>query len=205
MKRKKKGDFGIKQLKALLSNVGIKRNEIDKNLSFISFVEENFDRDYEMTYDLCCGKGVVGTYFSLKRNHVTAIDNNGNNKRSQLIKRLDERFYCFLDQDIYSSTDLQSGSLVLSLHACGNLTDRVIELALRSNSDFAVMSCCHGDRQYFTPANMPDESLVDKLGRDHYMDLVRRNYVAEKGYNTGIFEVPEELTPKNRIIWGKRN
>ncbi|MBT6773872.1 methyltransferase [Candidatus Woesearchaeota archaeon] len=205
IKKKKKKKFGIKQLKALTNNVGVKKNEINKNVAFISFVEEQFDlSNYNHVYDLCCGKGIVGTYFSLKRNNVTAVDNSGNNKRNQLIKRLDEKFYDFINTSIYDHGHLQNDSLVLSLHACGNLTDKVIELALQSQSDFAVMSCCHGDKQYFSPREIPDVNLVDKLGRDHYADLLRLNYVSEIGYTAGIFEISEDITPKNRIIWGKK-
>jgi len=65
------------------------------------------------------------------------------------------------------------------------------------------MSCCHGDRIYFSPKIIPNPQVIEKHGRDVYMDQIRLNYVLEQGYTAGIAEIPKEITPKNRIIWGR--
>ena len=174
--------------------------EVEKVNAFIGVVSGKFDlRQYERIYDMCCGNGFLGVHFNKP---VYGVDNARNRKRSEIVGQSSS--YEFEERDIWEPMVLEPRSLVLAIHACGNLSDRVIELALESSNDFAVMTCCHGDRQYFSPRERPDHWLALDLGRDHYADLLRVAYVREQGYDSGIEFIDERITPKNRIIWGSR-
>lgn len=174
--------------------------EIDKVNAFIGVVDKRFDLgQYGRIYDMCCGNGFLGVHFNKP---VYGVDNARNRRRQEIVAQ--SPGYEFEQRDIWDHMVLEPGSLVLAIHACGNLTDRVIELALNSSNDFAVMTCCHGDRQYFSPKDRPDHWLALQLGRDHYADLLRAAYVSEQGYDSGIEFIDEAITPKNRIVWGSK-
>ena len=183
----------------------ITTRETNKNLFFVTFVKDQFKLErYDQVYDLCCGLGLSGIYFYKLGKKVIALDNQENTRRTILLNAVGED-YRFSNQDIWKLDNLYSNSLILSIHACGNLTDRVIELSMASKNDFAVMSCCHGDKIYFTPQELPSNKIVEERGRDYYQDMLRLQFIRERDYIEGIYEIPAEITPKNRIIWGVNN
>ncbi len=183
----------------------LNQREMRKFLSFATFVEDQFNLNrYAQIYDLCCGVGAAGIYFSKLGKDVIALDNQDNTRRTRLLNEMGES-YQFIKQSIFDLPRLLPNSLVLSIHACGSLTDRVIELSIASKNDFAVMSCCHGDRVYFTPQELPSNKIVEERGRDYHQDMLRLQFIREQDYLAGIYEIPAEITPKNRIIWGINN
>jgi len=121
------------KLELICTENKIKSREQRKYFSFIYFLEQGFDLNrYDYIYDLCCGKGILSTYLAEQRLNVTGID----------IKQR-ERYWSsksvnFISKNIYEPINLENNSLLISIHACGNLTDRIIELALASKNDFAV-------------------------------------------------------------------
>ena len=118
----------------------VKIKEFKKKSSFISFINSFFDiGKYDVIYDLCCGKGMVADYFLRQGYSAIPIDKKANNRAIVNVQ----------EQDIFKLRMLQPSSLVLAMHACGTLTDRVIELSIESENDFAVVSCCHSDKIYF--------------------------------------------------------
>ncbi|MEK6937838.1 MAG: methyltransferase [Nanoarchaeota archaeon] len=180
---------------------GINRRESRKNVSFLSFVLKSFEiSKYETIYDLCCGKGILGRYFSSLGKDVIAVDHHQNRYLREHPFQETERYH-FQTSDLWEEYSLQPYSLVLSLHACGNLTDRVIELSVASQSDVAVMTCCHEKRIFF-PDLLEGTSHTNE-DKSYRQDRIRVNYLSKQGYETSIFTVPEDITPKNRILLGK--
>ncbi len=161
--------------------------------SFIEIVQETFNLDdYKTIYDICSGKGYLAEKLQAKERNVIAID----------IREPKVRIN-YVIKDIWEDFNLQKRSLVLAIHACGTLTDRVIELAIDSQSDFAVMSCCHNDKVYFSPMTWPDNRIALMQGRDVFVDHVRMYHARESGYESGIETIDPNITKKNRIIWGR--
>lgn len=171
------------------------RKDLQKNNKFFGFISKHFKlREYDHIYDLCCGRADLSYKLSLEH-QVIALD------KRDVRKHFGD--YQFIQQDLYALETVPRDSLLVSVHACGGLTDKIIVLALESKSDFAIMTCCHNDRIYFSPRKLPSPEIIEREGRDSYLDLVRLSYILEQGYQAGIFEIPKEITPKNRIIWGK--
>lgn len=89
-----------------------------------------------------------------------------------------------------------AGELVVSVHACGALTDRVLDIALAARTAVAVLPCCQ------------DEGRCDSAGLKAWMeigvavDAVRAVRLREAGYRVYLRTIPEEITPKNRLIIG---
>jgi hypothetical protein len=90
---------------------------------------------------------------------------------------------------------VERGDLIVSCHACGGLTDRVLELALRARARVAVLPCCHdiGD----SPdrfAGWMDPALA--------MDVERAHGLARAEYAVWTQVIPRDITPKNRLLLG---
>jgi hypothetical protein len=89
-----------------------------------------------------------------------------------------------------------SGELVLSVHACGALTDRVLDTALCARAPVAVLPCCH------------DEERCDTGGLHPWMDVglavdaVRALRLRAAGYRVHLQKISEDITPQNRLLIG---
>lgn len=92
---------------------------------------------------------------------------------------------------------IDAGDLVVSSHACGALTDRVLDLAIAARARVVVLPCCH------------DERTCDRGGIDGWVDgplaidLTRAARLRAAGYTVHTQLVPEAITPKNRILLGE--
>ncbi|MCK9997317.1 MAG: methyltransferase [Candidatus Krumholzibacteria bacterium] len=88
------------------------------------------------------------------------------------------------------------GALLASVHACGRLTDQVLDLAINSRNRVAVLPCCH------------DLETCDTGGLAGWMDgplavdATRVARLREAGYRVQTLKIPEDVTPKNRLILG---
>ena len=89
---------------------------------------------------------------------------------------------------------LTGDDVVVSCHACGSLTDRVLDAAAAARARVAVVPCCHdfGDDR---PASL-DGWLAPALAIDvrRAVDLERRGYTVWTG------TIPDAVTPKNRLL-----
>ncbi len=86
--------------------------------------------------------------------------------------------------------------VVVSSHACGSLTDRILERASDSRARIAVLPCCHdldaGD----------DGGVSGWIDGAAAIDIVRATRLAGKGYRIWTQTIPSEITPKNRLLIG---
>jgi len=184
-------------LLAICPNVS--KKEEDKTYEFLLFVEQHFAlHKYKQVYDLCCGKGLLGAAIAQTGQRVVCVDKKLGAKRVSK----SGSGYLLIQGDLWRDWRLKEKSLVLAIHSCGTLTDRVIELALQTENDFAILSCCHSDKIYFTPKYFPPATLIREHGRGQYLDRVRLNYIREQGLKGGISKINPRITPKNRIMWG---
>lgn len=92
--------------------------------------------------------------------------------------------------------ELAQGDIVVSSHACGSLTDRVIELAIAARAPVAVLPCCHDVRRGDTGG------LTGWVDGPLAIDLVRAARLRTAGYRVWTQTIPAEITPKNRLLIG---
>jgi len=86
--------------------------------------------------------------------------------------------------------------VVVSNHACGTLTDRVLERAASARARVAVLPCCHD----FTACDAGN--LSGWLDAALAIDVVRATRLRERGYRIWTQTIPGEITPKNRLLLG---
>ena len=81
------------------------------------------------------------------------------------------------------------------LHACGGLSDIVIDVALEGSSALALVPCCHSTK-------IPhDVDAAAKVGLDEAIDEARARRLQAAGWAVERDTLcPREITPKNGLI-----
>ena len=88
---------------------------------------------------------------------------------------------------------LAAGDLVVSVHACGALTDDVLAAALAARARVAVLPCCH------EVARSPLDGWLDG---PLAIDVARAQRLIEAGYDVLAQTIDPVITPKNRLLLG---
>ncbi|MBK8169361.1 MAG: methyltransferase [Sandaracinaceae bacterium] len=94
------------------------------------------------------------------------------------------------------SVAAQAADLIVSVHACGALTDKVLSVALNAGAAIAVLPCCQD-------ARICDAGpIAGWLDRPLAIDVMRAQRLAAAGYSVATQTIPAEITPKNRLLIG---
>jgi hypothetical protein len=92
---------------------------------------------------------------------------------------------------------LARGDVVVSSHACGALTDRILDRAADVGARVSVLPCCHdldrGDRA----------SLSGWIDGALAIDVMRAVRLERRGYRVWTQTIPGDITPKNRLLLGE--
>ena len=94
------------------------------------------------------------------------------------------------------SIALMPSDLVVSVHACGVLTDLVIDKAVAAGARVAVLPCCHD------LARCDTGGLEGWLSGPAAIDATRAARLRFAGYHVLTRFIPETITPKNRLLMG---
>lgn len=85
-------------------------------------------------------------------------------------------------------------ALVVSVHACSTLTDKVLDVALAARAPVAVLPCCHSR----------DKCDLGGLGGwidvGLAVDVTRVHRLRTAGYEVHTQLIPAEITPQNRLL-----
>ena len=92
------------------------------------------------------------------------------------------------------NVELQATDLVVSCHACGDLTDRVLDRAAAARARVAVLPCCHD------LATCDWGSLAGWVDRPLAIDILRALRLEGQGYRVWTQTIPAAITPKNRLL-----
>ncbi len=101
----------------------------------------------------------------------------------------------YLEQRV-EETKAESDTLVVSVHACGVLTDRILDLALAARSRVAVLPCCHDLKKCDLG------SLRGWMDGPLAVDATRVARLRNAGFRVSTQNIPREITPKNRLLLG---
>ncbi len=92
---------------------------------------------------------------------------------------------------------LDRDDLVVSVHACGGLTDRILQRAVSVGARVAVLPCCHDLRQH------DDDGLGGWLDGALAQDVARATRLRQAGYDVYTGRIPSDITPRNRLLLGQ--
>jgi hypothetical protein len=89
---------------------------------------------------------------------------------------------------------VEAADLVVSVHACGALSDLVIDRAIAARAPVAVLPCCHDAR------TCDAGGLLGFLPLPLAVDATRVARLRTEGYDVLTQVIPAEITPHNRLI-----
>ena len=154
--------------------------------------------------DLACGHGLLAHIMLILDNtsdHALCIDRKlpaNAQKLSQALvtdwPRLGEKIH-FKEMDI-EEVMIFPDDVVVSAHACGALTDLVIDKAVKGNARVAVLPCCHNLK------TCPTGNLYNWMESTLAVDAVRAINLQSRGYQIFTAKIPDSITPKNRLLLG---
>jgi hypothetical protein len=89
-----------------------------------------------------------------------------------------------------------ASDLIVSSHACGALSDAVLDAATAASAPVAVLPCCHDLRQ------CDAGPLAGWLDGPAAVDVMRAMRLQSSGYRVRTQTIPGAITPKNRLLIG---
>nr|WP_320130977.1 class I SAM-dependent methyltransferase [uncultured Holophaga sp.] len=152
--------------------------------------------------DLACGHGLVAWILLLLDDsspEALAVDLRIPPSAGRLETALVEAWPRLQGRVRFQEADLRTlnldrNDLVVSAHACGSLTDLVLERAMETGAAVAVLPCCHalGSGDLGGLGGWMDGALA--------MDATRVARLRAGGYHVLTQTIPADITPKNRLI-----
>ena len=91
---------------------------------------------------------------------------------------------------------LEPSDVVVSCHACGGLTDQVIDRATFVRARVAVLPCCHDLKDADTG------NLTGWIDGPLALDIRRAEKLRSHNYDVWTQTIPADITPKNRLLIG---
>lgn len=92
--------------------------------------------------------------------------------------------------------EIHDTDVVVSSHACGALTDLVLDRAAAARARVAVLPCCHD------LATCDAGALAGWVDRPVAIDILRAIRLEQRGYRVWAQTIPATITPKNRLLLG---
>ncbi|HOI15736.1 MAG TPA: methyltransferase [Geobacteraceae bacterium] len=152
--------------------------------------------------DLACGHGLLAIILLLLDDsspEALAVDRRMPESAGTLAgsltdawPRLKGRVH-FVESDL-EEVKLRRDDLIVSVHACGGLTDLVIDRASAAGARLALLPCCHD------LAGADLGGLEGWLDGPLAMDVARVARLRSRGYRVVTQLIPEDITPQNRLL-----
>jgi SAM-dependent methyltransferase len=152
--------------------------------------------------DLACGHGLLAQLLLLMDASLTgalAVDRRIPANAALLASELQAAWpglagRCAFFQGDLEQVELHEGDLVVSVHACGGLTDLVLDRARAAGARVAVLPCCHD------VARSDTGGLQGWLDGPLAVDVTRAARLRSGGYRVYTQVIPDDITPKNRLL-----
>lgn len=155
--------------------------------------------------DFACGHGLLAHIMLIlddSSDMAFAVDKKIPLNAKTLSRSLIESWPRLKNRIIYKQMPIQKitvlpDDMVVSAHACGSLTDLILDMAIEKQARVAVLPCCH---------NLKTSSLCGLEGwmdNTLAMDAARAIRLRSKGYKIVTQTIPPGITPKNRLLMGE--
>ncbi|MBW1891734.1 MAG: methyltransferase [Deltaproteobacteria bacterium] len=154
--------------------------------------------------DLACGHGLLAHIMLIldnSSNSAIAVDNAIPQNAQKLSSALMASWPRLKNRVVYQQRPVQeiavlADDIVVSAHACGALTDLIIDKAVEQHARVAVLPCCHDAKTSSTGGleGWMDKSLA--------VDTARALKLRSAGYRIVTQKIPGDITPKNRLLMG---
>ncbi len=154
--------------------------------------------------DLACGHGLLAHIMLILdagSDHALCVDRKLPDNALKLSQALVAQWPRLLGKIHFKEMEIQDviifpDDVVVSAHACGALTDVVIDKAVGGNARVAVLPCCHNLK------TCPTGNLTNWMEPTLAVDAVRAMNLQSRGYEITTAKIPDTITPKNRLLMG---
>ncbi len=155
--------------------------------------------------DLACGHGLLAHIMLIlddSSKTAVAVDNKIPLNARKLSNALIASWPRLKNRIIYQQMPIEEftilpDDLVVSAHACGSLTDLIIDKAIEQRARIAVLPCCHNLKASST------DGLEGWMEKTLAVDTVRAVKLRSMGYQIVTQKIPSDITPKNRLLMGE--
>jgi hypothetical protein len=155
--------------------------------------------------DLACGHGLLAHIMLILDDSseiAIAVDKKIPLNAAKLSDALITTWPRLKDRVIYKQVPIEeitvlSDDLVVSAHACGSLTDLIIDKAIEQRARVAVLPCCHNLKE------SPTDGLEGWMDKTLAVDTARAVKLRSKGYRIVTHKIPDDITPKNSLLMGE--
>jgi hypothetical protein len=156
--------------------------------------------------DLACGHGLIAHLLLLlddTSETAVAVDRRLPESAALVLRAMTEEWprlsgRVTLVEGPIDDAVIEPGALVVSAHACGDLTDQVLTKAIGAGARVVVLPCCHA------AARNDSGGLEGWLDAALAIDVARAARLRAHGYRVHTQRIPESITPKNRLLFGAR-
>jgi hypothetical protein len=197
------GDGPLDVLGRALCSIGcLPRKELHEAFELATRVRRVFPRG--RVVDLCCGQGLVAWCMLLlgddERDIALAVDVHLPPNHGRVASAVVAAFPQLAGRVTFMQARLQEvplhhDDIVVSAHACGDLSDDVLARAVAASTRVAVMPCCHRTRRREDLAG-----LSDVEHRALRIDQERVAALRARGLMVWTPSIPPEVSPKHRLI-----
>ncbi len=154
--------------------------------------------------DLACGHGLLAHIMLIldqSSPKALAVDKKIPANARKLSEALIESWPALKDRIQYKQIAIEGvrtrpDDVVVSAHACGSLTDLVLGKAIEQKARVAVLPCCHNLKKSATG------SLEGWMEKTLAVDVKRALRLEAAGYKIRTQKIPNDITPKNRLLMG---
>lgn len=179
----------------------VSEKEVRESFNFVEVIKKKIQSG-NIVLELCCGHGLIGQILIQKHLVKSVIQIcNIETKSHQLLELINNSFsdIYFYNWDIYEKENeilKFDYDAVIACHACGGLTDKVIDFAIKKDKNIFVCPCCY---HY----NLPKElvKIYSQFGSNG-VNIYRISKLMLSGYNTSVRELKSNITPLNKVIIG---
>lgn len=155
--------------------------------------------------DLACGHGLLAHIMLIlddSSKTAIAVDKNIPLNAGKLSNALITTWPRLQNRVIYKEMPVEESiilpdDIVVSSHACGSLTDLIIDKAIEQHARVAVLPCCHDLKESST------DGLEGWMDKTLAVDTARAMRLRSKGYKIVTQKIPSDITPKNRLLMGE--
>ena len=155
--------------------------------------------------DLACGHGLLAHIMLILDDTsqiALAVDKAIPENAKKLSNVILDAWPRLKDRIIFQQTAIEDimvfpGDIVVSVHACGPLTDLVLDKAIERHARVAVLPCCHDANLCAT------DDLDGWMAPDLAIDAARAIRLRSMGYKIVTQTIPDTITPKNRLLMGE--
>jgi len=154
--------------------------------------------------DLCAGYGLLGQVLLLldadAQTTAIAVDKRLPKNHTLVHGAVIEAFPVLAGRVTFEQARLEDvalgdGDVIVSAHACGDLSDAVLHRASVVRARVALLPCCHLTRW------RPDlAELADPAAR---IDEDRVRWLTDRDYDVVIDEIPPSVSAMNRLLLGR--